>query len=116
MRDSTDIKKKKLLETAMDTDDYASFNGGMLRMVGAFAKPWLKAQRICSIFPERNESEIYSSLDYLQISGFIKVRLTETREEVEISDFDLDEIEIRLLPDGEKILRVIKQDELVKVI
>lgn len=116
MRDSTDLRKKKLLETAMDTDDYVSFNGNMLRMIGVFAKPWLKAQKICPIYPDRSESEIYVSLDYLQISGFIKVRLVETKEEIEVSDFDLDEIEIRLLPEGEKILRMIKTDELVKII
>lgn len=110
-----DLNKKKIMDE-ITTNDFARMNGSVIRTIGTFARPWLKGTNIKDAFPQADESDIYAALDYLQQCGLISVRIIDTKESVEVYDFDLDEIEVRTTADGVKLLMMKKKDELVELL
>ena len=66
-------------------------------------------------FRDKEDNDMHFSLDYLQQCGLIAVREIESKEPVEINDFDLDEVEARLTADGIKLLMCRKKDELIEI-
>ena len=110
-----DLNKKRILEE-VETDNFARLNGAIIRtMAVIFHSGWENGQNIRAAFKDKPESDIYSCLDYLQICGAVKVREAASKDEVEINDFDLDEVEIRLSGYGIKLYRGVKKDELIEI-
>jgi len=108
-----DLHKKKMMDE-ISVNDFTKLNGTIMRTVGTFSHPWFKGSNL-KIALNKDDVEIYQSLDYLQQCGFIKVRVIDTKEEVEVYDFDLEEIEVRPSADGIKLLNFKKKDELIEI-
>jgi len=113
--DRNTVNKKKVIDEIV-ANDFAKQNGAIVRTMGnIFHSTWFKASDLQVVFRDKDESDIYFSLDYLQQCGMIAARHIESKEPVEINDFDLDEMEIRLTADGIKLLMVRKKDELIEI-
>ncbi|MPN59769.1 hypothetical protein SDC9_207491 [bioreactor metagenome] len=107
--------KKKIMDEIV-ANDFAALNGSIIRIMGNVLGPgWQKGSDLMMAFRDKEESELYFSLDYLQQCDAIAVRDAETKEPVEIYDFELEEIQIRLTADGIKLLMVRKKDELIEI-
>lgn len=110
-----DLNKKKIMDE-IAAKDFSELNGAVMRTIGTvFNSRWFKASDLLVAFKDKDETDIYFSLDYLQQGGFIAVRSIESKEAVEIYDFDLDEVEVRLTNDGLKLLMFRKKDELIEI-
>lgn len=110
-----DLDKKKVID-AITANDFAKLNGAIVRTMGViFHSRWEKASNLKLAFKDKEEIEIYQSLDYLQLCGAVTARTLDSRDEVEINMFDLDEIEIRLTADGIKLWMLRKKDELIEI-
>ena len=107
--------KRRILEE-VETDNFARLNGAIIRTIAViFHSGWENGQNIRAAFKDKQESDIYSCLDYLQLCGAVKVRVSNTKDEVEINDFELDEVDIRLSDYGIKLYRGVKKDELIEI-
>lgn len=107
--------KKRVIDEIV-ANDFAKQNGAVVRTMGnIFHSTWFKASDLLVVFRDKEDADIYFSLDYLQQCGAISVRHMESKELVEINDFDLEEVEIRLTADGIKLLMVRKKDELIEI-
>lgn len=107
---------RKKVEDEIMTADFSKLNGAIIRTIGLiFHGSWEKASNVKYAFKEKSDAEFRFSLDYLQLCGAIKVRVIDSTEEVEINDFDLDEVEIRLSAYGIKLWRGVQKDELIEI-
>jgi hypothetical protein len=113
--DRDSINKRKVIDEIV-ANDFAKLNGAVVRTMGnIFHSAWFRASDLKVVFKDKDEADIYFSLDYLQQSGAVSVRHIDTKESIEINDFDLNEVEIRLTADGIKLLMVRKKDELIDI-
>jgi hypothetical protein len=109
------LNKRKVTDEIV-ANDFAKLNGAVIRTMGnVFHSTWFKASDLKVVFRDKDEADIFFSLDYLQQCGAVAVRHIESKEHVEINDFDLDEVEIRLTADGIKLLMFRKKDELIDI-
>jgi hypothetical protein len=112
--DKNTANKRKVIDEIV-ANDFAKLNGAIVRAMGnIFHSTWFKACDLQVVFRDKAESDIYVSLDYLQQCGMIAVRHIGSKDAVDIADFDLDEVEVRLTADGIKLLMVRKKDELIE--
>ncbi len=106
---------KKVVDEII-ANDFAKLNGAIIRTMGViFHGAWEKADNLQLALKDKPEGELYASLDYLQLCGAIKVRVIDTIDEVEINDFDLEEVEVRLSDFGMKLWMKRKSDELIEI-
>lgn len=109
------MDKKKIINE-IEANDFSKQNGSVIRTIGTvFNTKWFDACDLKVVFKDLEESDIYQTLDYLQQGSFIAVRNKESKDNVEVYDFDLDEIEIRLTNEGLKLLMIRKKDELIEI-
>jgi len=102
---------RKEVNDVIETNDFVKVNSGVMRyMVGA--PGWVKAIGITRLF---EEGQLHQALDYLQELGAIKVRAVDGKEPVEMCDFDIDEVEIRLTAMGIKLCNHKLYDELLDI-
>ena len=109
-----ELFKKKILDE-MVANDFARLNGKIMRTLGVFARPWMKGNNLKDASEQEDDSDIYSSLDYLQQCNLISVRVVGSTDPVEVYDFDIEELEFRVTADGVKLLMMKKKDELVEL-
>jgi hypothetical protein len=115
MMQQKEINKKKLMDEIV-ANDFAKLNGAIVRTLGnILGAGWQKATDLIIAFRDEDESAMYFSLEYLQQCGVIAVREIESQQPVEIYDFDLDDVQIRLTADGIKMLMCRKKDELIEI-
>jgi Tol biopolymer transport system component len=109
------IDKKKLMEEIV-ANDFAKLNGVIIRSLGNILGPgWQRMSDLLIALRDKQQSDIYFSLDYLQQLKAIDIREKETKEIVDIYDFDLEDVQIRLTPYGVKLLMVTAHDELIDI-
>lgn len=107
-----EMDKRKLL-AEIESDEFAKLNGAIIRTVNMLGPGWHKVSDICPAFRDKSEAELFSSLDYLQALGAIQIQDRETKTLVDVTEFELSEVNIRLSATGIKLLRCVTNDELI---
>lgn len=113
--DKRELEKRKLLDE-IQAESVEKLNGAIMRTIGhIFGFRWRPVSELMVAFRGKDESEMYYSLSYLQLSGYIQIREKESKSSVDINDFDLEDVEVRLLPKGSQLCMLRIKDELVKI-
>ncbi len=113
--DRKDLERKKLMDE-LSVAAMEKLNGGILRTLNTYAGfRFRKVEEVSVLFQENDEMEIYNSIAYLQQSGYVDIRETEEKRSVDVYDFDIEYLEIRLTPKGAQLLAFKINDVLVKI-
>jgi hypothetical protein len=114
--DKNDFEKKRLMDN-LTVAAMEKLNGGILRVLNIYAGfRYRPAEEIFTLFLDGDdETGVYNAIAYLQQSGYIDIREKEGKTLVDVYDFDLEDLEIRLTPKGAQLLAFKINDVLVKI-
>ena len=91
-------------------------NGRVMRTMVLLERNFKKLSEIIyALNVSVQEDECVKSLNYLYESGYIRLRRIKTRENADISDYDIDELEAKITQKGTLLMEGVITDELVEV-
>jgi hypothetical protein len=93
-------------------------NGYMLRMlnIGSGYKQVLPLQSTAKNYKGINEAECYEAVKYLFEAGYLFVRVIGEKNQIEdFADVVFERLEARPNPNGDRVLKGVKIDELIEV-
>lgn len=91
-------------------------NGRVLRTMALLERNFKRLSEIIyALEVNISEEECVKSLNYLFESGYIRLRQIKTRENADISDFEIDELEAKITQKGTLLMEGVISDELVEV-
>ncbi len=105
--------KKKAIEQ-MTANEFKRINGVVMRMIVLLFKvKWFRFDDLVIALTANKLSreEIYEALDYFESQEYIEVRELEGRQEVRLSDMDIEDVEIKLTGEGKKVAYSIRTDD-----
>lgn len=94
---------------------FVTNNGIVLRNINLMHHQYLKLSDIKYVLTTMPENEYIDSINYLSMSGYIKLRHIKTKQPADIADVDYTEIESKLTQKGINLLLGYSTDELVSL-
>lgn len=91
-------------------------NNGIVVRAAALGKPrsWFDLEDIRDIVNNRmSDEEVIKCLFYLTDEGYFKVRHCDTKDEVDIADFDIEYLEFRIASKGTRLFECVEKDDLI---
>lgn len=91
-------------------------NNGLVVRAAALGFPykWFNIDEVMNVINNRStEKEIEKSLCYLADEGYFKVRHQDSKETVDIADFEIEELEFRISAKGTRLCEFVVKDELI---
>ena len=111
-----DFTAKEAVENAT-AGEFVKNNGLVFRAVG-FAKSisWFDVSELKDILKNRiANDDLQESLIYLTDEGYLKVRVADTKQECDVCDFDIEDLEFRLSSKGKKFSNFVIKDDLISL-
>ncbi len=100
----------------IENGNFFASNGRILQTLNILAGDFKKLTDLKYVLPDIDESEMLRSIDYLYEGGYIKLRNTESRKAVALSDVkSYKELSAKLTADGVRILVGAKADECIEL-
>lgn len=90
-------------------------NGRVLRAINLLRYKYEKLEEVKYALDDMPENEYFDSLNYLSESEYIQLRDTKSKQNAELADVDITQLEAKLTDKGIKLLAGKIFDELVEV-
>lgn len=104
------------LRRKVQAGELAANNGAVIRALGLLDcdYKYLKLKGLLlALAGNVNRTALCSSINYLADSGYLDVRCIEDKRPASISDMELEDLEVKLTPDGTQLQRCVQKDPLV---
>jgi len=91
-------------------------NNGIVARAAVFGKPrsWFDLEDLRDIINNRmSDEDIVKCLFYLTDEGYFKVRHVETKMEVDIADFEIEDLQFRISSKGTRLFESVEKDDLI---
>ena len=100
----------------MNRAGFIKNNGRVLRAMMLLEKNFKKLSEIIyALEVNVSEDECVKCLNYLFESGYIRCRQIKNKQNADISDFDIDELEAKITQKGTWLMEGVITDELIEV-
>ncbi|MFT9055546.1 MAG: hypothetical protein ABF449_02815 [Ethanoligenens sp.] len=106
---------KEELQRRIEAGAFAANNGKVLRAINIMAGNDIRLRSLQYALAELSHGELSESLYYLQDSGYIKIRKANSHMEIEVSDADYDDTDVRITAKGMQLLMGYTTDPVIKV-
>ena len=107
------MNPKEMIQKARAAN-FISNNGKVLRAVNMLHIDFNKLSSIRDAMGF-DDDDFADSINYLIESGYIRIRHCDTRKDVELADYPMDEIEGKLTPKGIQLLAGVIEDPCITV-
>ena len=109
-----ELTAKEAIET-VTAKEFKKNNGIVVRAAAlGKTRSWFDLDDLRDIINNRmSDEDIVKCLFYLTDEGYFKVRYGESKDEVDIADFEIEELQFRIASKGTRLFECVEKDDLI---